>query len=706
MNAIDISKFDNAIESLRQYRRYELVDKHNRNLLDRLYIDPFENNGILNICLKDNTTVLIGRKGTGKSTIFMRMQNELRSSNDIMTCYIDVKSCFDKARMNYTTISYLGDCQLQEIENYSLQRKFTMDFISELIQEVNKTYDSLWEKIKTRLHISKADSAISKLNEIKQRFMDNSHLETIELQALKEVSLKKNTSALKNTNTGTTMQGKASSAAGVPTLSSEFGYSTGNQTQNAASDEQLYTRVFARIFEITSIIDQIKKVLLEMNYKRLFLILDDYSEIDQSALKTFCSLIVNPLNNTSDNFIKLKISAYPGRVELGELDLQKIDIRYLDYYQLYMADKRDDMEAFAINYTRRIIEKRLEIYTGHNFDYYFDTTKTSIDEYCKTIFQMTLNVIRHIGLILDYAKDVSLNQNRRISIINLHDAAKRFYTERILLFFDESKTVQMTYDDRIRRFQLEDLLKEITNRAKEIKSDIRTNRYEAVIFNKERTNPFCSHFYVSKEYEEILASLELNFFVSKYNEMSNKAGKKISVFALNYGLCLNENIRWGKPEGNDYRTYFIESPFNYNSIITIFLEQSKVLICNHCEHVFNVSELPYLIKHGMNCPECMKPHCVEERTFLSKAYREEIDAIEKKNNLLETEQYRFIQLLALKGGQVSSIEMAQELDVTIQKIGWLTKKLDEDYYYLTKDKRSTPVIYKITSLGRSIVIKR
>lgn len=48
----------------------------------------------------------------------------------------------------------------------------------------------------------------------------------------------------------------------------------------------------------------------------------------------FCDLIVNTLHNNSDNFVKLKISAYPGRVELGELDRQKVDIRYLDYFQL------------------------------------------------------------------------------------------------------------------------------------------------------------------------------------------------------------------------------------------------------------------------------------------------------------------------------------------------------------------------------------
>ena len=51
--------------------------------------------------------MLVGRKGTGKSTIFMRMQNELRKSKKIMTCYIDVKTIFDNAKRNFKTISYL-----------------------------------------------------------------------------------------------------------------------------------------------------------------------------------------------------------------------------------------------------------------------------------------------------------------------------------------------------------------------------------------------------------------------------------------------------------------------------------------------------------------------------------------------------------------------------------------------------------------------
>ncbi len=67
-----------------------------------------------------------------------------------------------------------------------------------------------------------------------------------------------------------------------------------------------YNRVFARIFEITSIVTEIKSILQELSMRRLFLILDDYSEIEQTSLVMFCDLIVNTLHNNSDNFVKLK----------------------------------------------------------------------------------------------------------------------------------------------------------------------------------------------------------------------------------------------------------------------------------------------------------------------------------------------------------------------------------------------------------------
>lgn len=696
MDKKDVEAFDKLVESLRKYRRYELTDDNNRDLLNKIYVDPVDDDGILKLCLKDNTTVLVGRKGTGKSTILMRLQNELRGHSDIMTCYIDVKNVFDKAKQNYTTIQYLGCNNKNEIETYSLQRRFIMDFLNELIAEINKNYDGIWEKIKARLKQSGPQKAIERLNEIKRKIANNDHLEDIEMQTLQSINLLDTNSEQSKEKINTDFNAKITPydlKVGIDLEEKDTkGYST--------EIEKKYTRVFARIFEISNVIEEVKEVLKELSLKRLFLILDDYSEIDQKALSMFCDLIVNCLNNNSDNFIKLKISAYPGRVELGELDRQKIDIRYLDYYQLYANDKRSEMEKSAIDYTSRIIKKRLEVYTDHDFKYYFDTDKNSEEEFFQVIFQMSLNVIRHIGLILDYAQEYSIIHGSKISMTNLQEASKRFYNERLQLFFEESKSAQMAYNERVEIFQLKNLFNLIVNREKEIKSEIRTNKYEAIIFDTCRNNPYCSHFYLAKEYEDMLNTLELNFFVSKYNEMSNKAGKKVSIYALNYGLCLNENLRWGKPAGSNNRTYFIETPFNFNSIITGFMKETKRIVCKKCGKTFNQEMLPFLQQFNMDCPICKMTNCIVEEKVISDSDKLQIQEIQDRGNLLEKEQFTFIKLAILKGGEVSASDMAQELDTTVQKIGWLTKKLEEDYYYLSKKKKGGKIHYYITELAR------
>ena len=88
---------------------------------------------------------------------------------------------------------------------------------------------------------------------------------------------------------------------------------------------------------------------------------------------------------------------------------------------------------------------------------------------------------------------------------------------------------------------------------------------------------------------------------------------------------------------------------------------------------------------------------------ISDIFRKEIEEIEKRGNLLEREQYLFMKLAILKGGCVTAREMSQEMDVTSQKIGWLTKKLEEDFYYLTKSKRAGNTVYTISDLGKQVI---
>lgn len=73
-----IDGFSKAAESLKKYRRAELLDEAGKSILDDMYVDLLRGDVVLKKCLLDNTTFLIGRKGTGKSTIFLILENEYR----------------------------------------------------------------------------------------------------------------------------------------------------------------------------------------------------------------------------------------------------------------------------------------------------------------------------------------------------------------------------------------------------------------------------------------------------------------------------------------------------------------------------------------------------------------------------------------------------------------------------------------------------
>ena len=79
-------KFARIAESLRQYRRAELKDYQEElgaRPIDALYVDPLPDDAVLQSILSSNTTFLLGRKGTGKSTVFARAQSDLRKRKDV-----------------------------------------------------------------------------------------------------------------------------------------------------------------------------------------------------------------------------------------------------------------------------------------------------------------------------------------------------------------------------------------------------------------------------------------------------------------------------------------------------------------------------------------------------------------------------------------------------------------------------------------------
>ena len=62
--------------------------------------------------------------------------------------------------------------------------------------------------------------------------------------------------------------------------------------------------------------------------------------------------------------------------------------------------------------------------------------------------------------------------------------------------------------------------------------------------------------------------------------MSNKSGKKVSIYALNYGLCMDENLRWGKPREMNTVHTLLSRPLISLQLLKIFCQKIKKYIVN------------------------------------------------------------------------------------------------------------------------------
>jgi len=55
--------------------------------------------------------------------------------------------------------------------------------------------------------------------------------------------------------------------------------------------------------------------------------------------------------------------------------------------------------------------------------------------------------------------------------------------------------------------------------------------------------------------------------------MSDRSGRKVAVFALNFGLCQKFSIEYGRPKGQrEYRLYLVERSFDYTPLLQEYLK--------------------------------------------------------------------------------------------------------------------------------------
>src|SRR5207302_2639737 len=107
--------------------------------------------------------------------------------------------------------------------------------------------------------------------------------------------------------------------------------------------------------------------------------------------------------------------------------------------------------------------------------------------------------------------------------------------------------------------------------------------------------PPTSHFHVMEAFESLLSTLELNFFMTRYFHMADRDSRKVTVYALNYGLCQKFNIEFGRPVGErEFRLYFVERFFNCTPILEAYIRENQEIICDTCGTLYGFENLEAL----------------------------------------------------------------------------------------------------------------
>lgn len=679
-NQTDFLKFATSLKLVRK----AIIEHDGKNVIDEIYTDLLPNDGVLQQVNLPRTSILKGRKGTGKSTILQKSIADMIQNKDVITVYIDVKTLYDGATPTLNTA--IETPISTELKKYLIYKNFLFEVVKEANNNFRETVmkGSVLSRLRQTLGgkmnyvemafdqmLSNLDSVIKKVDA--QLFTLVSNSETVSTQGSIEVGAELSTTP----NAKLTLK----------------------DTEESSCKTE-FSNAVLKYFDIKKcLIDSFLKIRDILQVKYIYIYLDDYSEMDKEAQELFMDWFVAPLNNISDDFVKFKIATYPSRFYFGKLDNQKVDEIHLDFYNSLSSYKNiAKMEELSINYIRRLIMNRFNIFLPDNkINDFFDVKE---DELFELLFDISLNTPRVIGYVLAYCYTTHITLDKKITKAALSAAAQKYYEDVTQQYFESNKFVIQSFDEMVSRENLRFLMSKFIDKEKE------NNR---IVNIEEKRDLPTSHFLVSNDLSKLLDSLELNGYITTYNKINDKDNSPSTLYAINYGLCQQENLKFGRPKDTELRKYYQERKFVFNDILKDHFNKSQELECME-GHRFSFEQYSMIEAFGMICPICSRENHRMIPCELKVTNNNVIELIQDyvKNslNLSDGLEFEILNYLSLNKDEYHRASViAEELDCTYQLIAKRAMKLVERELVVVS-KRDTRNYYQITEYGLNELEKR
>ena len=667
--------FARIAESLRQYRRADLRDFSKElgdDPVDSLYVDPLPGDAVLRSVMSSNTTFLLGRKGTGKSTIFAKAQIAYRNSRDVLSVYVDVKALYellspqemDSGRSEVGIDP--GICR-----THILRKAFLGTVISELLKEIDKTCSGMsflevWRGVR-RSYKDLQQSLLA----LRKRVAD-AKLERHEIPILQRISRQWRSQIKTEQGGGSGLEVGGEIAATGPKIKASASLSDFDKTLEDAEVYKEYSEVVLQAFPFSDLINEIRDLLEEARMSRLVVFFDDFSELNYVDQRLFVDVVLAPLNNASNEMVKLKIAGYPGRVYYGKIDPTKVDTISIDFSSLYETTEVQEMEASAIDYATRLLDTRFAAF-GEKVSDYFDLS-VPLGDYLKLMFQTSFNVPRLMGALLHTCYLDRVSKGQLITQAAVRLAARKYYESTVSQYFDRMLRYALEpFENKLDRHNQKGLLECIVAEARNVRRKIQDGSIGGSYFN-ELSNPPTSHFVIQPSLEPLFRSLEANLLITKYKDTRDKNGAPVAVYALYYGITETHRKSWGYPAGREYRNYFVQRCFDYSRALQEFLSQKQTIRCDHCGSCFPMEKKESFELFNWLCPECKQGSC--RVVILADDFQAEFKQL-VEDTMIEPVELDILRVLHEERAKMRAGEISVLLDVTYQLIGRRTSKLQE-----------------------------
>lgn len=652
----DKNQFLILAESLKLVRKTRIEDFVDDKTIDDIYTDLLPKDGIINKLNLPRTTILVGRKGTGKSTIFQKSQKDLILNKKCISIYIDVKSLYENSSPD---IPEGAEGISKELNKYLLYSNLIKEIILETKKRLNDFISSnILNKI-LGFDYEQLQRITIELNKIEESINDViKKVDGSLITSFKQVNQNIQDKTLK----------------GGLSISDKPKMEVSAESSKIHSIKTEFESTMVNYLDIKkSLIDNLMRIKNILNIDHLYIFLDDYSEIDENAQKIFMDYFISPLNNNSEDFVKFKIAVYPHRLYYGRLDNSKIDEISLEFFDAFYTFEKEvnisKMETLALDYTKRLLKKRLNIFfPNNNWESFFSIKENELFD---LLFSVSFNNPRKIGYILSYCYESCLIHDVPISKDAIENAAQRYYSDVILKYFLANQFVKKPFNDKISNEHQFDLLNKIIEKQKVNGSPAFRTRIKGKPAN---------HFAVNKDISNLLDNLELNGFITTYNNIYDKSSKLSIIYSLDYGLCKRHGLNFFRAIDSKLLTYFSLPRFNMNILITEYFNKTQVIKCPN-GHEFPYSMLETLKRFNMRCPDCLDNGLMDvkcEVSISSVEIREKLSLIEQ-SNLKDITFYEFQILDYLKTIEkiVSILKISKAFDKSLITSKSTIEKLNE-----------------------------